>query len=49
MTELNGELERIWKDVIIAYTRYHPGICLEVLRKSIKTSVRTASDPTETR
>jgi hypothetical protein len=31
---MNGdELKRIWKEVIVASSRYHPCICLEELRK----------------
>jgi hypothetical protein len=36
------ELKRIWKEVIMDYSRYYPGICLEGLRKTTKTSVRPA-------
>jgi hypothetical protein len=37
------ELERIWKEVIVACSRYHPKICLEGLRNTTtKNSVRTA-------
>jgi hypothetical protein len=35
-----NELERIWKEEVMAYLRYHPGICLEELKKTIKTSVK---------
>jgi hypothetical protein len=28
-----NELERVWKPVAVAYSRYYPGICVEVLRK----------------
>jgi hypothetical protein len=28
-----NKFERIWKDVVVAYPRYYPGICLGVLRK----------------
>jgi hypothetical protein len=31
------KLERIWKEVVIAYLRYYPGIFLEGLRKTMKT------------
>lgn len=31
------ELERIQKEVIVVYSRYYPGICLEGLRKTTKT------------
>jgi hypothetical protein len=35
---VNNELERIGKEVVVA----NPDICLEGLRKTIKTSVRIA-------
>jgi hypothetical protein len=28
-----AELERIWKEAIVAFSRYFPGICPEGLRK----------------
>jgi hypothetical protein len=34
MMTVNNELERMWKEVVIAYLRYYPGICLEELRKT---------------
>jgi hypothetical protein len=37
---MNGELENIWKKAIVVYSRYCSGICLEVLRKAMKTPVR---------
>jgi hypothetical protein len=41
MTRLvNNELERIWKETAVAQQRYCPGICLEVLRKPGKISVK---------
>lgn len=30
------ELEVIWKDVVVAYSRYSPGSCLEELREKTK-------------
>jgi hypothetical protein len=39
--------ERIWEEVMVAYSRYYPGICLEGLRKTTKTSVRIAGVPSE--
>jgi hypothetical protein len=30
--EMNGELQRIWKEMVVAY----PGICLDELRKTMK-------------
>jgi hypothetical protein len=29
---INDELERIWKEVV--FSSYHPGICLEEMRKT---------------
>jgi hypothetical protein len=31
---MNDELESIWKEVIVTYSRYHAGTFLEVLRKT---------------
>jgi hypothetical protein len=28
---MNDEFERIWKEAVVAYSMYYPGICLEVL------------------
>lgn len=33
---MNGELQRIWKQVIIAQSGYYPGIYLELMRKTMK-------------
>jgi hypothetical protein len=33
---MDNELERIWKCVFICNLRYHPGICLEGLKKVIE-------------
>jgi hypothetical protein len=33
---MNHELERIWKKVVVAYSSYYTGICLEELRKTMK-------------
>jgi hypothetical protein len=38
---MNGELERIWKEAVVAY----PGISLETLRKPQKPSHRTTGVP----
>jgi hypothetical protein len=46
---MKNELERIWKEVVVARTRYYyPGICLEGLRKTTK-PVRKAGVPGEIR
>jgi hypothetical protein len=29
---VDDELKRIWKDAVVAYLRYYPEICLQVLR-----------------
>jgi hypothetical protein len=36
---MNNELERMWKEAVVAYFKYYPGIFLEEPRK---TSVMTA-------
>jgi hypothetical protein len=33
---MNGELERIWKEVVVVLTKYNPDIFLEGLRKTTK-------------
>jgi hypothetical protein len=35
MTESN-ELERMWKEAVVANLSYYPGICLEALGKTTK-------------
>jgi hypothetical protein len=32
---MNSEFDRIWKQAIVAYSRYYPGIYMEVLRKTM--------------
>jgi hypothetical protein len=44
---MSDKLERIWKEVVMNYPRYYPGIYLEGLRKIMKTLVRIASIPVE--
>jgi hypothetical protein len=39
---MNDELKRIWKEAVVAYLRYYPGICPEGLKKTRKTSVKRA-------
>jgi hypothetical protein len=39
---MNAELERIWNEAAIGYSRYHLDIHLKGLRKTTKTSVRIA-------
>jgi hypothetical protein len=41
------ELERVWKEAVLAQLRYCPGICLERLRKTTKTSLNIAGVPVE--
>jgi hypothetical protein len=33
---MNSELENIWEEVVVAWLRYCPAICVEVLRKTMK-------------
>jgi hypothetical protein len=37
---MNDELERIWKDAVVAQSLYYPVICLEALKKPQKAEVR---------
>jgi hypothetical protein len=39
---VNNELKRIWKEMAVAQQKYCPGICLKVLRKPRKISVKIA-------
>jgi hypothetical protein len=41
-----NEREKIWKEAIVAYSRDYPDICLKVVRKITRTSVRIAGVPT---
>jgi hypothetical protein len=34
MMDDGDEMERFWKDVIMAYSRYYLSVCLEELRKT---------------
>jgi hypothetical protein len=43
------EVESIWKEVVLAYSRYCPRICQERLGKIIKAWVRTAGIPAKIR
>jgi hypothetical protein len=40
---MNNELEKIRKKSVVTYSRYYLTICLEVLRKTMKNSVKIAS------
>jgi hypothetical protein len=31
---MTDELERIWKEVVVAQSRYYPSVCLEELMKA---------------
>jgi hypothetical protein len=45
---MNCILERIWKEVVVTYSRYYPSICLEGLREITRNApVRTAYVPAE--
>jgi hypothetical protein len=39
---MNDELERIWREVVVALLRYYPTVCLEGPRKMVK-NLRIAS------
>jgi hypothetical protein len=43
----NDELERVWKEAIMAQSRYYPRICLEVMRETTKNLVQDAGVPAE--
>jgi hypothetical protein len=47
--EKDDELETIWKEMLMASSWYFPRICLEGLRKTMKTSVRMAGVPAKIR
>jgi hypothetical protein len=34
---MTAEIERIWKEAVVAWSRYYPGICLERLKETTKT------------
>jgi hypothetical protein len=34
---VNDELEKMWKEVVMAILRYYPGICLDGWQKTMKT------------
>lgn len=40
-------LERMWKEAYVVWSRYCSGVCLEGLRKPLKSSVRIANIPSE--
>jgi hypothetical protein len=46
---MTNQLERIWKEVYMAYSRYYPYIFLERPRKNTNKSVMIAGAPTEIR
>jgi hypothetical protein len=33
---MEDEFYRIWKEAVVAYSRYYPSICLEGMKKAIK-------------
>jgi hypothetical protein len=39
---MNDEIERIWKEAVVAVSRQYPDIFLEGLRKTMRTSARRA-------
>jgi hypothetical protein len=42
---MNTELARIWKEGAMAYSRYHPGIYLDELKKTMKNVRRDIQCP----
>jgi hypothetical protein len=46
---VNIELERLWKEMVIARLSYYPNMCLERLRRATRISVSVASVPVEIR
>jgi hypothetical protein len=46
---MTDELERIYMEAFVAYSRYYPSICLEGLGETTKTSVRMSGIPAEIR
>jgi hypothetical protein len=43
---MNDELERIWREMLVAERSYHLAICLGEIRNVTKTSVRAVGVPT---
>lgn len=43
------ELGRIWKEAVVAYSKYYPDICLKELRQRSNSSERTSGVQTEIR
>jgi hypothetical protein len=33
---MNDELESVWKEAVMAQSRYTPGVCMEEMKKSIR-------------
>jgi hypothetical protein len=46
---MNNESEKIWKEGVLAYTRYYPSIFLEVLSKNPENFFKIFGEPTEIR
>jgi hypothetical protein len=46
---MNDELENIWKEMMVTYSKHYPGVCLEGLREITITSVRISGTPIEFR
>jgi hypothetical protein len=42
---LKDELERIWKEMIVAQSRFHPDICVGGLRKTTKDLIKVVFWP----
>jgi hypothetical protein len=44
---MTDELATIWKGAMVSFSMYHPGICLEELRKTTKTAFKIVGDRAE--
>jgi hypothetical protein len=42
---MSDDLERIWKEAAMAYSKYYPGICLDGLRKTTENLSQVTSVP----
>jgi hypothetical protein len=49
MTDDDDDLKMIWKESVVAYSRYYPVICLEDVTNTSKSSLRISDVPAEIR